>query len=258
MLGGCAGPSAPLDRGDPTLDWPPAASAGPGRIMGRIRPELSHAWIAVEPAGPLAKLGHAHLIGGPVIEGVVVMATDPAHSAVDLAIELGRIDVDRPEWRTEAGLQPLDEAARTGTRANLMGPAVLDAARYPRIELRARGLHCGDQGWELEPVLLFQARRYRLKVPVELMLTDGNLVASGAFELNHADLGLQPFSAAGGALKVADPIRIRFRITAEAGADATDIIGHWACEPASGRVLAHRGSRQTAVDPNQLAHVGQE
>ncbi|MEX0915663.1 MAG: YceI family protein, partial [Wenzhouxiangellaceae bacterium] len=54
-------------------------------------------------------------------------------------------------------------------------------------------------------------------VPVAVVRSGERLQAIGRFELLQSDFGIEPFSAAGGALRVSDRMQLRFRIAAQAG-----------------------------------------
>ncbi len=225
-IGGC-GLLQPELRGPAAvpLDWPEGVSATPETIVLPIERAESQIRIRVDPAGPLARLGHSHVIGGAVLEGHVLLGEALEHSQVDLELEVAALEVDRPDWRAEAGLEPdLDPEAVAGTRANMLGPRVLDANGFPRIALRSTALRHDADGWRIEARIRLQDRIHALELPLQLRLEGERLIASGEFETRHAELGLAPFSAAGGALRVADPIRIRFRIAAVVRADDVAII----------------------------------
>ena len=53
-----------------------------------------------------------------------------------------------------------------------------------------------------------------LRVPLQVQRSEGAVVATGEFPLLQSQLGLQPFSAAMGALVVLDEMRIRFEVRA--------------------------------------------
>ena len=91
---------------------------------------------------------------------------------------------------------------------NLRGADVLDAGRFPVIEVRGRyeGTEAGGT-LRAEVVVRGQPRR----VPVTLKVTkQGDLfVASGTWEGKLTELGIKPFKALLGALKLKDWIRLR-------------------------------------------------
>ena len=61
-------------------------------------------------------------------------------------------------------------------------------------------------------------RSVPLTLPTEVSIGDGVVEASGAFELNHADLGMQPFTVMLGALQVAEKMSFSYHIVARAEA----------------------------------------
>ncbi|TLY72770.1 MAG: YceI family protein, partial [Gammaproteobacteria bacterium] len=114
------------------------------------------------------------------------------------------------------------DAAREGTRRNMLGEALLDAERNPQIVLRAVRLEsAGEAGGEARAVLArvqttVRGEQRTISVPVRYQFTAGALIASGEAPLRQSDLGLTPFSALLGALQVQDEMRVRFRIVARA------------------------------------------
>ena len=58
------------------------------------------------------------------------------------------------------------------------------------------------------------ARGADYSLPVELVVEPNKLVVSGSLTIVHSDFGLQPFSAAGGLLRVADQIDMDFEFVA--------------------------------------------
>ena len=191
------------------VEWPAEA-----RIF-EVDRAASELRIVVYPDGPLARLGHAHVVGGPVISGQVALVEPWQESALRLAVDVEGLEVDRPEWRRDEGFErdPSDSAIQ-GTRENLRSPAVLDVARYPLIEIESLGLR--GPRWQPDIDLRVRLRGVvrELTVPVALTISADRIVAVGQLGLLQSDFGLQPFSVAGGQLAVADSILVRFRIVA--------------------------------------------
>lgn len=77
--------------------------------------------------GPLARLGHEHVVACHDIKGYV----DVTHNRADLYVVLDNLQVDEPEIRKKAGLetQPSAEAI-AGTRNNMLNK-VLESGHYP-------------------------------------------------------------------------------------------------------------------------------
>ena len=177
VLAGCATPGPRPDGA--TAEPRPAAAWPENARLYAVDSEASRLRILVAPAGPLAGLGHHHVIGGPVVSGRIALAEPFADSALELQVDVTGLEVDRPAWREAEGSdfdrQPEADAI-AGTRENMLSDRVLDAENHPRIEL----------------------------------------VATGRMSLVTTEFGIEPFTTAGGGLRVADGLRIRFSIVARA------------------------------------------
>ncbi|MDX1624988.1 MAG: YceI family protein [Wenzhouxiangellaceae bacterium] len=215
-LTGCAARPGP---GDDTPDsaWPSLPDLAAATAY-RIDASASELRAIVSPAGPMAGLGHHHVVGGAALHGTLhVFGGSPPRAFVDARVDVDALEVDRPAWRREEGLDPeLEEDTVTGTRRNLLGPELLDAERHPHIEIRSAGAI--GPGWQQDATLRLRikGRIRELVVPVAVEQRGDRLVATGRLSVDHAELGLEPFSAAGGALRVAETIEIRFRVVARA------------------------------------------
>jgi polyisoprenoid-binding protein YceI len=213
-LAACQAQPRPVTAGetraasDQPLDWPEGQRFVVERDTSEVR-------IVVYPAGSLARFGHPHVIGGAVIDGEVVLA-EPFHdSALRLRIDLDALEVDRPEWRSDEGFDPdMSSSAIEGTRDNLRSARVLDIERHPAIIIESTDI--SGPHWQPDIDLRIELRDQarELTVPISLALDDNQLTATGQFSLRQSEFGIEPFSAAGGNLQVADEILIRFRIQA--------------------------------------------
>ncbi|MBY6205093.1 YceI family protein [Halomonas denitrificans] len=214
VLAACASPGSKPADPDRRPDWPPAFAADHPQRIFEIDPDASSLRVLVAPAGSLARLGHRHVIGGPVLSGRILLGDTVEDSRVDLAVDVANLVVDRPAWRADEGLEALDDDTIEATRGNLLGPEVLAAEDHPRIEVRSVSAVGPD--WQADVTARVRIRGVvsELVVPAAIRRKGNRLEAVGAFDVDQTALGLQPFSAAGGALRVADSMRVRFRIVA--------------------------------------------
>ena len=215
LLVGCAATPGQPERELEVAEWPAFSPPAPAETVYRVDREASEILIRVDPEGPMARLGHSHVIGGPVVSGIVVTDGDAADARLDLKIDAAALEVDRPEWRRAQGLEPeLDAAAIRGTRDNMRSERVLDADRYPEIGIRSVAI--GGPDWI--PLITVRIRLRgsvrELPVPVAVVRSEQRIEAIGHFELLQSEFGIQPFSTAGGALRVSDRMRVQFRIVA--------------------------------------------
>ena len=54
---------------------------------------------------------------------------------------------------------------------------------------------------------------YTVEFPANVQLVDDSFFANGRLEITHGELGLSPFTAAGGALSVRDLIVLKYEIS---------------------------------------------
>ena len=215
LLVGCAATPGLPGRAPVPSEWPAFSPPAPGETVFRVDSEASKVLIRVDPEGPMARLGHSHVIGGPVISGIVVTDGDRADARLDLKIDAAALEVDRPEWRRAQGLEPeLDAEAIRGTRDNMRSERVLDADRHPEIGLRSVAITGPDWMPLVTVRIRLRGQVREVSVPVAVIRTARRIEAIGHLELFQSDFGIQPYSAAGGALRVSDRMRIRFRIVA--------------------------------------------
>ena len=178
-------------------------------------------WL-VYKAGALSRLGHNHTVAVGDLEGTVsVNAADLAKSRFELQFAVGNLVVDDPELRRTLGadfesVPTADDIA--GTRSNMLSERVLDGEKHPEIRITGSGPTAAGAKQELAMQVQLLGRTVDLKVPTEVTLDGDLLRAKGEFELNHADLGMQPFSVMMGALQVGEKLSFSYDVTARRAA----------------------------------------
>ncbi|HVY64503.1 MAG TPA: YceI family protein [Gammaproteobacteria bacterium] len=174
-------------------------------------------WL-VYKAGALSRLGHNHAIAVPSPQGrVTVHAQDLAESRFEIVIPVADLVIDDPKLRSGLGEQfssvpTADDIA--GTRKNMLSDRVLNGEKFPQIRVTGVGPYgaAGAQTFKMKVELL--GRSIDLTVPTKVTVTDDRVEASGEFELNHADLGMQPFSVMMGALQVGEKLSFSYHVVA--------------------------------------------
>lgn len=208
VLAGCAAPVAPPLPDAPDLYAAYREAAAAGAPVYRIDPQASIITVVVRSGGPFARMGHDHAIAARNISGFAA----PARGHADFGFRLDEMTVDEPDVRALAGLPgavPLDAIA--GTRANMLG-RVLEAGRYPVVQLRAQQL--GDAAGTMRLAVTLHGVRRSIDVPTALDVTPASLGAEGRVKLRQTDFGIRPMSVLGGALVVQDEMELSFRIHA--------------------------------------------
>jgi polyisoprenoid-binding protein YceI len=180
--------------------------------------------VRVYRGGTLSSAGHNHIIASHTLAGTVYVPDDVTKSSIELHLAVAELTVDEPELRAREGGSDFQgevpQSARDGTRRNMLGPAVLDAAEYPEIVLRSERLETAGSAAP-GPVMAWLDAELRdqhrtISVPLAYELAGDTVTLTGETALRQGELGLTPFTALMGALAVQDEMRVRFRIVARA------------------------------------------
>ena len=129
------------------------------------------------------------------------------------------LTVDEDTLRAQEGADfppNVPEDAREGTRRNMLGASLLNAERYPGIGLQSENLQRVGDSVVAQVRVIVRNHASSLRVPVSYELRGNVLRVQGDIAVRQTDLGLTPFSLFGGALRVEDEMRVRFRIVARA------------------------------------------
>jgi hypothetical protein len=219
-LAACAAPP----RGEPSpAAATPSAAATPaepvpaGQEWTVVSSRLS---VRVYRDGPMQKLGHDHLITSDGLVGRIALGTPLTETRFELRIPLASLVVDDAAARAAAGgvfAAPVPQKDRDATRHNLLGEKLLDAARQDTMRLTAESIAGGTGRYEARVRVALAGRESEVTAPFSVTVDGGKLEAHAAFRLTHADLGLQPFTVALGALRVRDDFDVELTLEAKRG-----------------------------------------
>jgi hypothetical protein len=203
---------------------PPSPPAPPGfevPLPGKsytIDAGRSELRILVYRAGPLARLGHNHVLVNRALRGAVNVAERGA-ARLSLDVPAAAFAVDELAARQEEGADfsgEIPEDAKSGTLHNVLSAALLDAVEFPVINVDAAAGAPASGTRQLVATVTFRIAGHESTIDVPFVL-DGDahsLSATGSLELRQSALGLTPYSLMLGALQVQDAITIKFRLVA--------------------------------------------
>ncbi len=184
----------------------------------RIDPKASDVRLLVYRDGVLSTFGHNHTVSVKDFTGTIHLQSKLAGSRVEIDIPLDRLIIDDPAVRRDEGPDFANEPTKddiAGTRTNMLSDALLNAKRFPAIKVTGTSGPVDARNTAmLDLAVQIAGKEIRLTIPATLKLEGDRLEASGAIDLTHAQLGLKPFSALLGSLRVAEQMKFRYSIRA--------------------------------------------
>ena len=156
--------------------------------------------IYVGRAGPLARMGHNHVVHTRDLSGEINLAEDPVDSTASFSFPISSFIVDDQSERDRAGegfdSQP-GRRAIEGTRENMLSEAVLNAAVFSMIAADINTISVTDSEWNFAIALDLKGNAVNLELPAEVTINDSEIIIDARFTLNHSDIGLSVFTALG-------------------------------------------------------------
>jgi len=230
LLAACGAPPPRAPSPHPAAPPPASAAAAPGTAY-RIDSAHSELRLLVYRAGALAALGHDHVIVNRALEGWVSPAGTSAGAGFSLSIPTSGFVVDEAAARAQEGADfsaEVGDDARAGTLHNMLSPAVLDAQSHAAISVQSVSIEPAPPGapmptaaGQVSPAAMQATVRISvaghessLVVPFTVDTSAGRLHAQAAFPVKQTALGLTPFTALLGALRVEDQLRVKLDLVA--------------------------------------------
>lgn len=185
----------------------------------QIAPDRSVVTMLVRRSGPLARLGHNHVITSAQESGRAWLGPEPRESGFEIRLPVSAFVVDDPAARRSAGAEfpgELPAEAREGTFRNMLRPEVLDGERHPAIVVRAGRISGTWQQPMVVAQITLRGTTREVAVPVDVQRDSQSMLAKGTLRIRQSHFGIAPFSVGGGAIQVADEVDIHFEIAAVA------------------------------------------
>lgn len=215
ILAACAAPPQQPSPAAPQAPAPKAAPpAGPAEAW-----EVAKSWLEVRVYrdGPMAKFAHNHLVTSTAVTGRIELREPRTDSTFRLELPLESLVVDDEQARAAAGedfAAPVPAKDREGTRHNMLGDKLLDAARQPVLVLTSDGMTGGPENFTVQLRISLRGEERVVAAPVTIAADGAALKLHASLKLRHADLGLVPFTAGMGAIRVRDDFEIDCRLEA--------------------------------------------
>ncbi|HWB00043.1 MAG TPA: YceI family protein [Pirellulales bacterium] len=177
-------------------------------LRGTVDTQRSRVYIKVGAKG----FGHEHGAEARLTRGLVHLGAE--QQAGELLFDMHSFVCDTAESRRVVGLTgEIDEGTRTQTTVNMLGPEVLDVARFPTAKFTiqsARALQAQQAGagqpYELDGSFTLHGVTQPLKFVAIAESTQGWIRLRGQFKFLQSKYRMKPYSRAFGAIGVADEL----------------------------------------------------
>jgi polyisoprenoid-binding protein YceI len=172
--------------------------------------QLSRVYIRVGKTG----LGHEHGVEGRLASGNIQL--EATQDAGELVFDMPTFTADTRTARTRVGLTgETDAATQNKVNSNMRGPDVLDVTKYPQAVFRIRSAKLRTAPtpgkaptYDLDGQFTLHGVARPLRVAVAVTSAEGRTRLHGRFTILQSDYGITPYSAALGAVGVADKLDI--------------------------------------------------
>lgn len=175
-----------------------ATSPGPPVQPARsVDAEHSQMTVYVYKQGLFAFLADNHVIEAPVARG----SYDAERGSVEVIVDASKMRVLDPRLAADK---------RASVQSNMLGPQVLDVAKYPTIAFQSTSIHAEPNGTltvtgNLELHGQTHSITFQVKGDDAGRFTGSTMIRQTAF-------GITPIRIAGGAVSVKDDVRLDFEI----------------------------------------------
>ena len=203
-------PGLPGETSWPAYDFKRAAASG--LPVYSLNTASSHIDVVVRREGSLARLGHDHVVAARDAQAYLLLGGPMENWRAEMRFEAEKLDVDPVEERAKYQLDTDPDAdAIRGTRRNLLDK-VLDAQRWPWLGIEISDFKREDSGFSARVRFLVRDAASEGRYVFSLEQAANSVAVTGTVLLRQTDLGLEPFSALGGALRVSDQLEIHLEL----------------------------------------------
>jgi polyisoprenoid-binding protein YceI len=191
-------------------------AAAPAAAELAVDPAASSLVVRVFKAGFAKGLAHDHVVRAGDASGTVRFdPASPQEAAIEVVVPAASLVADAPEVRRAHGLEPLGDDDRREIQATMLGPGQLDAARHPRIAFASTAIAAlGGDRYRVEGRLTLHGRTQPVTLTATAGLDGGTFRATGTLRFAQSAFGIEPYSAAMGAVKNRDEVELVLTIVA--------------------------------------------
>lgn len=165
--------------------------------------------------GLLGGLGHNHVVSHQDFTGSVTLDSGTELEQFAININVADFVVDDPAHRAAEGDDfsgEMSDKSIKGTTKNMLGRKLLDAENFPALTVQSTSSSGNYPDLEFDVIVTVLGKEHPLTVPATVVLTEDSFVATGQISTSHRDIGLKPFKAGLGTVRVRNEMVLRFEI----------------------------------------------
>jgi len=152
--------------------------------------------IHVFKSGLFSGFAHNHIVAAPI----ALQTVDAVHMATDITVATKEMKIMDPE---------VSQKDRTEIQTTMLGPTVLDAAKFPTIHFKSsRVEQTSPQHYRVTGTLDLHGVSKEMSFDV----TGGPEHYHGTTKLKQTDFGIKPISMGGGSIKVKDELELELDV----------------------------------------------
>jgi len=190
----------------------PAAAQVPAQTL-TLDPSTGSLRVFLYKDGPLAALGHDHVLSAPEFSGQIEYSSGSAQ--LMLTIDALQLIIDTTPVREAEGLVPLKDSDVAKIAAGMRSAKGLDVVRYPKITFRSDSIDpvAGEKDlWEVMGRFSLHGATQTIDFPVTMTDGPGGKWFTGYVRLRPSEYGVKPYSVFGGAIRLKDEAVVRFTL----------------------------------------------
>jgi polyisoprenoid-binding protein YceI len=159
--------------------------------------QQSRMTVHVSKQGVFSFLADDHTVSAPIASG----SYDNETRIVEFTVDASKMRVLDPK---------LPPQRRDSVQANMLGPAVLDVAAYPKISFHSTTIDDADANrWTVTGTLALRGQEHPIAVQV---LRKDATHFTGSATIRQTAFGISPIKIGGGAASVKDAVTVEFSI----------------------------------------------
>jgi len=153
--------------------------------------------VHVYKSGLFSAFADNHIISAPIASGSM---SEEAPLTIELAVRSADLRVLDPDLAAEK---------RAEVQARMLGPEVLDVAKFPAIAFASTSIEpLGADRWQVTGRLTLHGQARTITFAVARV----NSRYRGDVAIKQRDFGIEPIRVAGGTVKVKDELKVQFDI----------------------------------------------